>query len=150
MEQEIRVLSLWEPWASLCSNGFKTFETRGWQTSYRGAVLIHATMRVERHMFYHQDFHSVLKLCGYETHTDLPLGHALAIVDLVHVHITTEIAPYLSDRELAFGDYNPNRFAFEFQRLRKLPEPVPLIGKQTTLWRLPRIAKYEESIYRWL
>ena len=36
------VLSLKQPWAALLAAGRKTVEIRGWQTGYRGLVLIHA------------------------------------------------------------------------------------------------------------
>ena len=38
-------LSLLQPWASLIVMGIKTIETRRWQTSHRGAILIHASQR---------------------------------------------------------------------------------------------------------
>lgn len=38
----MKVLSLHQPWASLVAWGIKTIETRSWQTSYRGPLLIHA------------------------------------------------------------------------------------------------------------
>jgi activating signal cointegrator 1 len=38
----MRALTLWQPWASLIAVGAKTIETRGWSTSYRGPLLIHA------------------------------------------------------------------------------------------------------------
>lgn len=39
---KIKALTLTEPWASLVATGHKKFETRGWQTHYRGVVAIHA------------------------------------------------------------------------------------------------------------
>jgi activating signal cointegrator 1 len=50
--REIPVLTLWQPWASLCviinpATGlpYKTIETRGWSTKYRGPLAIHAASR---------------------------------------------------------------------------------------------------------
>ncbi|MFA9432919.1 MULTISPECIES: hypothetical protein [unclassified Egicoccus] len=40
-----RVLSLWQPWASLIALRVKRIETRGWSTSYRGPLWIHAAKR---------------------------------------------------------------------------------------------------------
>jgi hypothetical protein len=42
---EYRVLSLWQPWASLVALGVKTIETRSWSTKYRGPLAIHAAAR---------------------------------------------------------------------------------------------------------
>lgn len=38
----MRALTLHQPWASLVAVGVKTIETRGWSTTYRGPLLIHA------------------------------------------------------------------------------------------------------------
>lgn len=35
-------LTIWEPWASLCADGHKPVENRGWSTPYRGPLFIHA------------------------------------------------------------------------------------------------------------
>jgi hypothetical protein len=43
----MRVLSLWQPWASAVAAGAKVIETRSWQTSYRGPLLIHAAKRFD-------------------------------------------------------------------------------------------------------
>jgi activating signal cointegrator 1 len=40
----MKVLSLYQPHASLCAIGAKRIETRGWETSYRGWIAIHATI----------------------------------------------------------------------------------------------------------
>ena len=38
----MKALTIKEPWASLIINGYKTYEFRSWNTSYRGKILIHA------------------------------------------------------------------------------------------------------------
>ena len=44
----MRVLTIWEPWASLIALGVKRVENRGWSTAYRGPLLIHAGKRWKR------------------------------------------------------------------------------------------------------
>lgn len=41
----MKLISLWEPWASLMAIGAKKIETRSWATSYRGWLAIHAAKR---------------------------------------------------------------------------------------------------------
>ena len=41
----MKALSLWQPWAWLIFNAGKDVENRGWSTSYRGPLLIHAAKR---------------------------------------------------------------------------------------------------------
>ena len=43
---DLRAASLWQPYASLIALGLKRIETRGWATSYRGPLLIHAAKRL--------------------------------------------------------------------------------------------------------
>lgn len=38
----MKLITLWQPWASLMAAGVKTIETRGWSTDYRGPLVIHA------------------------------------------------------------------------------------------------------------
>lgn len=42
---EFRVLTLWQPWASLIALGLKQYETRSWDVNYRGKLAIHAAKR---------------------------------------------------------------------------------------------------------
>ena len=42
---KIKAISLNQPWASMIANGKKTIETRRWQTSYRGDLLICSTKK---------------------------------------------------------------------------------------------------------
>jgi activating signal cointegrator 1 len=38
----MKAISIWQPWASLIAIGAKKYETRSWETSYRGPIAIHA------------------------------------------------------------------------------------------------------------
>ena len=44
----MKVLTVKEPWASLIINGYKKYEFRSWKTKYRGKILIHAGMTLEK------------------------------------------------------------------------------------------------------
>lgn len=46
----MKVLTIKEPWASLIVNGYKIYEFRSWKTNYRGKILIHAGMSLEKDM----------------------------------------------------------------------------------------------------
>ncbi len=41
-------LSIRQPWAWLIVNGHKPIENRDWPTKFRGPVLIHASLKIER------------------------------------------------------------------------------------------------------
>ena len=44
----MKVLTIKEPWASLIIIGYKKYEFRSWKTNYRGKILIHAGMTLEK------------------------------------------------------------------------------------------------------
>lgn len=46
----IKALSLKQPWAELIANGRMTIETRRWRTSYRGPLLIVASLKDDAEM----------------------------------------------------------------------------------------------------
>jgi len=46
----MKVLTIREPWASLIINGYKKYEFRSWKTNYRGKILIHAGINIEKDM----------------------------------------------------------------------------------------------------
>lgn len=45
---KLKVLTLRQPWATLVAEGIKKYEFRSWKTNYRGKVLIHAGVGVDR------------------------------------------------------------------------------------------------------
>lgn len=73
-DDEMRALSVKQPWAALIANGRKTVEHRTWQTDYRGELLICASGAPDRDAINH---------VGLPVHTQLPLGAAVCVVDLI-------------------------------------------------------------------
>jgi len=43
--QPMKAISLWQPWASLLAIMAKIYETRSWETRYRGPIAIHAALK---------------------------------------------------------------------------------------------------------
>jgi hypothetical protein len=44
----MKILSIRQPWAYLITQGSKDIENRTWPTNYRGPVLVHASLRVDK------------------------------------------------------------------------------------------------------
>ena len=44
----MKVLTIREPWASLIIEGYKNYEFRSWKTNYRGKILIHSGLNIEK------------------------------------------------------------------------------------------------------
>ena len=117
-------LTLIEPWAALIAQGRKQFETRSWKTPYRGAVAIHAGMKTDKQFMFE---------CGYSM-ADLGNGHIIAVADLVNVISTNDFVP--DEPECWYGDYSPNRWAWQLSNVRALSDPMPCKG-MLGLWALP-------------
>lgn len=131
MTQPLRVLTLWQPWATLVACGAKRFETRSWATSYRGRVVIHAARTTIGFVGLGRDFLrdevlEQLEQRGLELDA-LPLGKCLAIATLEACRPTTEVQ--LDVVEDALGDFTPGRFAWHMTGVTPL-EPIPFRGGQ--------------------
>ena len=46
----MKALTIKQPWAQLIIEGYKKYEFRSWKTKYRGKILIHAGMSLEKDM----------------------------------------------------------------------------------------------------
>ena len=44
----MKILSIRQPWAYLITRGSKSIENRSWPTNYRGPVLIHASLKIDK------------------------------------------------------------------------------------------------------
>lgn len=136
----MRILSLWQPWATLMANGDKRVETRSWSTPYRGPVALHAARKWNRELEMLAQSQPFQQCLG-DLHLDpLPLGAILAVGKLVDVapmsverrgESVFERWPSLfTAKELAFGNYEPGRFAWIFDEVRPLEKPLPWKGSQ--------------------
>ncbi len=140
----MKVLTLTQPWATLVALGAKQYETRSWQTAYRGPLGIHAAKGLagmDSNQFQHlcntPPFWDVLQhteyAAGIVLSQLLPRGVIIAVCDLVACTHTDEVRTAISDQEWAFGDYSPGRFAWQLANVRRLPEPIPARGA-LSLW----------------
>lgn len=132
----MKAITLWEPWATLVVEGLKEFETRSWYTSHRGPLVIHAA--------------KTRKYCKYGSVVDMLVaagisqgkamwladrmrpGHIRGVVDLKDVFTTLDVRSRrtTSEREIALGDYGPNRFAWRLEVLLTYDSPFPALGRQ--------------------
>lgn len=137
----MKAVTIWQPWASLVACGLKKYETRSWNTSYRGPLLIHAAKRPPRRDDWGDNGDEIVKALhsiGIETTEGMPVGCALCTVYLVNVFSVEDAITngLISDQEKAFGDYSPGRYAWVLVNLVKLPEPIPMKGERR-LWTPP-------------
>jgi hypothetical protein len=79
--QNLRAISVRQPWAWLIVNGYKDVENRSWQTRHRGPILIHAgaatsdldTATIDR----------IERRYGLELPDEYEVGGIVGVVDIV-------------------------------------------------------------------
>jgi len=143
----LKAITIKQPWATLIALGEKRFETRSWQTKYRGEIAIHAGKTVDKDALNEVAIMAALSKHGINSHKELPTGAVIATVELVDCHKITADYMSLYDEEKAgtdkglliegdewwFGDYTEGRYGWELTNLHVLPEPIPAKG-QLSLW----------------
>lgn len=138
----MKILTLWQPYASLIALGLKQYETRSWGTTYRGPLVIHAAKRP----FVNADGSKTICQSSWQAWlkasslveaerwadiplaTELPLGAVVAITHLEDCRRTEAIQP--TPLESAVGDWADGRFVLRLTDLQPLPTPIPWAGQQ--------------------
>jgi hypothetical protein len=132
----MKCLSLIQPWATLLIGGKKRFETRSWQTSHRGPLLIHASKRMPdaaRNLCLSEPFKSTLLALGITNPAELPRGMILGTIILDDCLPSNNILEQLERTvdgqvEAAFGDFRPGRYAWRMTEPSHLVVPVVYSG----------------------
>lgn len=161
----LRVLALWQPWASLCvlqdertGRPPKRWETRHWMPRFpMGAggnqpiqhgfplpVAIHATKgwkTAGRAAARLPKIADALGHCGImDAVRELPTGAIVGVGMVVKVSLTHTVRSDVRFRDdpaqEAMGDFSVGRYAWELAYTAPLAEPIPYTGKQTPLYLL--------------
>ncbi|QIX61841.1 ASCH domain-containing protein [Hymenobacter sp. BT18] len=140
----MKAISLLQPWASLIFLGYKHYETRSWNTSYRGDLAIHASLgkpaEARRIAATCPEISAILERHGL-TFDTLPRGAVLGTCELADTHKTDDLRG-LSITELACGDYGPGRYAWRLIAPFVCAKPVPCKGA-LSLWVVPEEVEQE-------
>jgi len=122
-------IAFWNPWAWLIQIGAKWHETRSWGTSYRGWLAIYATKGFPQEAIdfcFTDPCRLYLRAHGLKAPNALPRGVCVAIARLADCIETHKLCPL--QPEASFGNFQPTRFAWIFDDIRPLMEPVELDG----------------------
>lgn len=135
--QQMKALSLTQPWASLVTVGAKRLETRSWYASYRGPIVIHASKGYPGWCKEFAETHAVRNALGCKADPkNLPLGVGLCVANLRACVKTTELHKLEaidmrpSVNELEFGNFAEGRWAFALEVEYLFIEPIPAKGAQ--------------------
>jgi len=118
----MKAICIKQPWAGLIAEGEKTIETRTWQTTHRGPLLIVASLGLVQPMY------NSMKDWYIKEHGLLPItyqvrGAALCIVDLYDCKPMTR-----RDQKAACIDIYPGAFSW-FLRDIKIIKPFAVKGR---------------------
>lgn len=118
----MKVLTIKEPWATLIINGYKKYEFRSWKTNYRGKILIHAGMNLEKDML------ERFKDYNLEYEKGAIIGEA-EIVDciLVDEKLNKEL---MNINPIVYGRSNHvEKYAWKLENIKKYDKPIYIKGK---------------------
>lgn len=138
----MKAISLWQPWAAAIVFGVKRNETRHWSTAHRGPIAIHAakTRRDPKtRQPLREAFEDILSDFGAESRCafgdqlaldfdTLPFGAIVGVANLAACVPTRGLQ--VTPLEENWGNYEPGRFAWQFDTVWRLREPVPCVGRQ--------------------
>ena len=120
----MKVLSIKEPFATLIKDGVKIYETRSWNTKYRGEIYIHASMTLSKS-------ENASKARKY-LKSDINPGYIICRCELVNsIPMSPEFIKYIHENtnEEDFGLYSEGRYAWEMKLLDVLEIPIKAKGK---------------------
>lgn len=142
----MKAITLWQPYASAMAMGFKTHETRTWpapRTVVGETVAIHAAKSVNRKaecaaMYAAREalvkMGATADLAQFDMLLDLVVRDVLPRGAVVATGRVSGwfAADWLSPTPLnsVLGNYAQGRFAWQFDEIEPLVEPVPASGKQ--------------------
>lgn len=118
----MKALTIKEPWASLIIEEYKKYEFRSWKTKYRGKILIHAGLGIEKDMMERFKNYNIDINPGYI------IGEA-TITDciLVDEEFNCELR---SIDSVVYGRSNHTEtYAWKLENVVKYEKPIPCKGK---------------------
>lgn len=123
----LKALSLTQPYAELIKNGVKSIETRSWRTDYRGIMYIHASStKIPKGS---RENTELMKLAEGN---DMDYGAIICSCNLVDcVQMTDAFVEDMKQNhsnEYLAGIYMPGRYAWIFEDIKILEEPIKMKG----------------------
>ena len=118
----MKVLTIKQPWAELIVSGYKKYEFRSWKTNYRGKILIHAGMSLEKDM--------VNRFKDYNLEYELGaiIGEAtLEDCILVDKEFNEKLR---KENPIVYGRSNHvETYAWKLSNIKKYDKPIEIKGK---------------------
>lgn len=118
----MKVLTIREPWCSLIIEGYKKYEFRDWKTNYRGKILLHSAMSLEKDMLNRFKDYDIKYTCG------AIIGEA-CLVDCVLVD-NKFLDKLRKINPIVYGKSNHvEKYAWKLENVIKYDKPIYCKGK---------------------
>ena len=117
----MQALSIKQPWANLIVSQKKTIEVRRWSTNYRGDLLIHVSISIDKSAKY-----------MFDSIDCKPLGVIIAIAKLENIKIYNTLSEFNQDYSKHLNPinlYQKGLFGFMLSNVCKII-PIPYKGSQ--------------------
>ena len=124
----MKVLTIKQPWTQLIVDGYKEYEFRSWQTKYRGKILLHAGLNLEKEV--------VDRFKDYNL--QYTLGAIIGEAELVDcILVDDKFNEELRQiNPVVYGKSNHvEKYAWKLEKIVKYKKPIPCKGK-LGLWNL--------------
>ena len=123
----MRVLTLKQPWATLVAEGIKKYEFRSWKINYRGKVLIHAGVGIDKEEM--ERFKNM--------NLDFPSRRILAEVEIEDcLELDDELnQKIINENNIAYGSKYRTGYAWKLKNVKKLDINKEVNGK-LGLWNI--------------
>lgn len=121
----MKVLTLKQPWATLVAEGIKKYEFRSWKTNYRGKVLIHAGVGIDKK---EMDKFKELNL-------SYPSKRIIAVVEIEDcLELNDKLnKKIVAENNIVYGNKYRNCYAWKLSNIKKLDIDKNIKG-QLGLW----------------
>lgn len=124
---KLKVLTLRQPWATLVAEGIKKYEFRSWKTKYRGKILIHAGVGIDKD-----------DMKKYENmNLEFPSRRIVAIVEIEDcLELTEELnKKIIAENNIAYGNKVRTGYAWKLNNIKKVDYNKEVNG-QLGLWNI--------------
>mgnify|MGYP004472280407 CR=1 FL=1 len=118
----MKVITLKQPWASLVAYGYKKYEFRSWKLNYRGPILIHAGLGIDKEAMQKV---KDLKL-------EFPSKKIIGIVSIDDCILLDETISSIISKEnhLVYGNKIRTGYAWKLSNAKLVNIPESVSGKQ--------------------
>lgn len=123
----MKVITLRQPWATLVAEGIKKYEFRGWKTNYRGKVLIHAGVGIDKD-----------DMKKYESmNLEFPSRRIIAVVEIEDcLELDDDLnKKIISENNIAYGNKIRTGYAWKLDNIKKINYDKEVNG-QLGLWNI--------------